>query len=90
LEKDYKTLEFLNKLSFEQYPHYKFSLPSEEEIRMVITGETPDAGSLSMTRSEVIDFFLKNRKSKIGVPEKVIEVLDRKTSSHNNGLKWKY
>nr|CAG8480222.1 11886_t:CDS:2 [Entrophospora candida] len=88
-EKDCETIEFLNELSFEKHPHYKFSLPSEEEIRMVITGETPDAGSLSMSKSEVVDFFLKNRKSKIGVPEKVLEVLDRKTSSLNGGLKWK-
>ena len=56
---------------------------------MVITGETPDAGSLSMSKSEIVNFFLKNRKSKIGIPEKVMEVLVRKTTTHDDGLRWK-
>ncbi|CAG8653964.1 7404_t:CDS:2 [Acaulospora morrowiae] len=72
-------LELLKNISYENYPFSRFNLPSEEEIRKVVTGETPDAGSMSMTQQEVVDFFMKDRKGKIGVREKVLEVLNRKT-----------
>jgi len=83
-------LNLLNIRSFENYPYSRFSLPTEEEIRKVVTGETPDAGSVSMTQQEIVDFFLKDRKSKIGVREKVLEVLNRKTTQIDDqeGLKW--
>ncbi|CAG8492481.1 1491_t:CDS:1, partial [Funneliformis caledonium] len=83
-------LNLLNIRSFENYPYSRFALPTEEEIRKVVTGETPDAGSVSMTQQEIVDFFLKDRKSKIGVREKVMEVLNRKTTQIDNheGLKW--
>src|SRR5204863_6793088 len=83
-------LNLLNIRSFENYPYSRFALPTEEEIRKVVTGETPDAGSVSMTKKEIIDFFLKDRKAKIGVREKVSEVLNRKTTQIDGqeGLKW--
>ena len=83
-------MNLLNIISFENYPYSKFALPTEEEIRKVVTGETPDAGSVSMTQQEVVDFFLKDRKGKIGVREKVLEVLNRKTTQivGQEGLKW--
>jgi 3-hydroxyisobutyryl-CoA hydrolase len=83
-------LNLLNIRSFENYPYSRFALPTEEEIRKVVTGETPDAGSVSMTKQEIVDFFLKDRKAKIGVREKVSEVLDRKTTQIDGqeGLKW--
>jgi 3-hydroxyisobutyryl-CoA hydrolase len=76
--------------SFENYPYSRFALPTEEEIQKVVTGETPDAGSVSMTQQEIVDFFLKDRKAKIGVREKVLEVLNRKTTQIDGqeGLKW--
>ncbi|GBB93781.1 hypothetical protein RclHR1_02230007 [Rhizophagus clarus] len=83
-------LNLLNIRSFENYPYSRFALPTEEEIQKVVTGETPDAGSVSMTQQEVVDFFLKDRKAKIGVREKVLEVLNRKTTQIDGqeGLKW--
>ncbi|CAG8443405.1 2026_t:CDS:2 [Acaulospora colombiana] len=83
-------LKLLNSISFENYPFSRFNLPSEEEICKVVTGETPDAGSMSMSQQEVVDFFLKDRKGKIGVREKVLEVLDRKTTvkGDQEGLTW--
>ncbi|RIA84752.1 ClpP/crotonase-like domain-containing protein [Glomus cerebriforme] len=83
-------LNLLNKRSFENYPYSRFALPTEEEIRRVVTGETPDAGSVSMTQQEIVDYFLKDRKGKIGVREKVLEVLNRKTAQIDGqeGLKW--
>lgn len=80
-----RELELLTNISYENYPSCKFNLPSEEEIRKVVTGETPDAGSLSMTKDDVVDFFRKDRKGKIGVREKVLEVLSRKTKTDRNG-----
>lgn len=43
-----------------------------------------------MTQQEIVDFFLKDRKAKIGVREKVLEVLNRKTTriDGQEGLKW--
>ncbi|CAG8548710.1 7782_t:CDS:2, partial [Scutellospora calospora] len=86
---DTQELELLNIRSFENYPYSRFSLPSEEEIRKV-TGETPDSGSMSMSKDDIVDFFFKDRNFKIGVREKVLEVLNRKTTSSEGqeGLKW--
>ncbi|CAG8518807.1 10762_t:CDS:2 [Diversispora eburnea] len=82
-------LKLLTNISYENYPFSKFNLPSEEEIRKVVTGETPEAGSLSMTKNDVLNFFIKDRRGKIGVREKVIEVLNRKTKGdESNELNW--
>ncbi|CAG8550808.1 13624_t:CDS:2, partial [Cetraspora pellucida] len=83
-------LELLNIRSFENYPFSRFSLPSEEEIRRVVTGEMPDSGSMNRSKEDVVDFFLKDRKFKIGVRKKVLEVLNRKTIllGGQEGLGW--
>ncbi|RIB09845.1 3-hydroxyisobutyryl-coenzyme A hydrolase [Gigaspora rosea] len=76
-------LELLNIRSFENYPFSRFSLPSEEEIRRVVTGE-------NMSKEDIVEFFLKDRKFKIGVREKVLEVLNRKAIllGGQEGLGW--
>ena len=84
-------LNLLKPRSFQRYPFTQFGLPSEEEIEKVVTGENRNVGSLAMTREEVVDFFLKDRRGKIGVREKVISMLDRKTGNMNDGtdsLRW--
>ncbi|KAJ1949882.1 3-hydroxyisobutyryl-CoA hydrolase [Linderina macrospora] len=63
---------------FKEYPH-QFGLPSEADVRAVVRGEDPQAGSLGMTREQVIQFFEIQRQNKIGVKEKVAWVLDCKT-----------
>jgi len=86
-----KILNFLNLKSFENYPYARFGLPTEEDIRRLVTGELPDAGAMGMTEEEVIDFFLKENRGKIGTREKVSEVLRRKTVEiGNRALKWVY
>ncbi|RHZ71436.1 hypothetical protein Glove_258g41 [Diversispora epigaea] len=81
-------LKLLANISYETYPFSKFNLPSEEEIRKVVTGESPEAGSLSMTKNDVVHFFNENRRGKIGVTEKVLEVLNRKTDIKGDELNW--
>ena len=86
-----KILNFLNLKSFENYSYTRFGLPTEEDIRKLVTGELPDAGAMGMTEEEVIDFFLKENRGKIGTREKVSEVLRRKTVEiGNRALKWVY
>ncbi|CAG8528864.1 9800_t:CDS:2 [Ambispora gerdemannii] len=81
-------LNLLNPRTFLQYPHAKFGLPTESDIKKVVTGQNRDVGPLAMTKKEIVDFFLKDRKGKIGTREKVIEVLDRKTRSANDGSEY--
>ncbi|KAL0083547.1 ClpP/crotonase-like domain-containing protein [Phycomyces blakesleeanus] len=87
-------LNLLSTKDFKQYPHRKFVLPSEEEIKRVVTGEAPDVGNYALSRDEVVEYFLKDRRSKQGVKQKVTEVLDRKTRILGKGdsknLKWSY
>ncbi|KAI8060965.1 ClpP/crotonase-like domain-containing protein [Gongronella butleri] len=84
------TLNLLNKKDFKQYPHRKYMLPSEEEIKRVVTGEAPDVGNYALTKQEVLDHILRDRKGKQGVKQKVTEVLDRKTKEDGQTLKWVY
>ncbi|KAI9260800.1 ClpP/crotonase-like domain-containing protein [Sporodiniella umbellata] len=87
-------LNLLNKRDFKEYPHRKFCLPSEQDIMRVVTGETPDVGNYALNRQEVVEYFLRDRKGKQGVKEKVLEVLDRKTKENekdsDKSLKWVY
>ncbi|CAG8502230.1 5742_t:CDS:2 [Paraglomus occultum] len=84
-----KILNFLNLKSFENYPYARFGLPTEDDIRKLVTGELPDAGAIGMTEEEIVDFFLKENRGKIGTREKVSEVLRRKTVEiGSRALKW--
>ncbi|KAI9015239.1 ClpP/crotonase-like domain-containing protein [Phycomyces nitens] len=87
-------LGLLTTKDFKQYPHRKFMLPSESDIKRVVTGEAPDVGNYALNREEVIEYFLKDRRNKQGVKQKVAEVLDRKTRILGKGdsksLKWSY
>lgn len=69
-------------------------LPSEDEIKAVVTGEVPSVGQYALNEKEVIDFFLRERDNKQGVEQKVAEVLQRKTKviskDEHDSLKWQY
>ncbi|KAG9306831.1 hypothetical protein G9A89_005732 [Geosiphon pyriformis] len=84
------SLNLLNPRSYERYPFAQFALPSEEEVKKVVTGENRDVGSLALTKPEVLDFFLKDRNGKIGVREKILEILARKTRTlgGSDSLQW--
>ncbi|OLL22224.1 3-hydroxyisobutyryl-CoA hydrolase, mitochondrial [Neolecta irregularis DAH-3] len=75
--------ERLNRqINYEQYPHAEYGLPTEEEIRKVITGQDPDAGASAFTANDVVEFFQRRKNGKTGVREKVLDIVGRK--GHKN------
>lgn len=75
---------------YSQYPHAHFALPSEKLIGRVVRGDTPDSGSFALSKDEVLDWFEREWNGKIGVKEKVREVLQRRTKTMQDGtLQWK-
>lgn len=86
-------LELLSSRDYKKYPHRKFMLPSEQDIKRVVTGEAADVGNYALNRQQVIDHLLRERHGKQGVKQKVSEVLDRKTTEskkEDESLKWVY
>jgi 3-hydroxyisobutyryl-CoA hydrolase len=87
-------LEMLTSRDYKNYPHRKYMLPSEEDIKRVVTGEAADVGNYALNRQQIVDHLLRERQGKQGVKQKVIEVLDRKTienqKDENKSLKWVY
>ncbi|KAI9500411.1 ClpP/crotonase-like domain-containing protein, partial [Coemansia spiralis] len=74
---------------FMEYPH-RFGLPTEGEIKAVVRGESPQSGSMALTREEVMQFFARECSGKIGVGKKVGWVLDRRTRERPDSyaLEW--
>ncbi|KAF8925618.1 hypothetical protein BGZ58_000644 [Dissophora ornata] len=84
-----KPLSLSNTVSWREYPYRRYGLPSENDIRMIVTGEAQGSGPLQLTADEVADVCVKKSGGKIGVREKVLEVLSRKvTKGHEGELKW--
>ncbi|KAK3810884.1 MAG: ClpP/crotonase-like domain-containing protein [Benniella sp.] len=72
-----------------EYPFRRYGLPSEDEIRQIVTGEAQGSGPLQLTVEEVADVCVKKSGGKIGVREKVLDVLSRKvTKGFGDELKW--
>ncbi|KAI9491730.1 ClpP/crotonase-like domain-containing protein [Zychaea mexicana] len=92
-------LTFLSNLDMRQYPYARYALPSENEVRLSITGEgsefQPQEGNTNSgrlkTKAEVMDWFVKGSRGKRGVREKIQDILDRKTVLAEDGstLIWK-
>lgn len=77
--------------AYKAYPHARFSLPSEDEIRMFVTGEARGSGDHALNRSDLIGKVSATRAGKVGVREKVDEVIRRKCIVGDDGyLKWRY
>ncbi|KAI5287659.1 hypothetical protein KEM54_005840, partial [Ascosphaera aggregata] len=69
-------------VDYDEYPHKRFALPSEEDIKKVVI-ET------DLTKEEIVKHFWNARARKPGVRNKVAEVLDRKTTAGVRGrLEW--
>ncbi|KAI9331143.1 ClpP/crotonase-like domain-containing protein [Pilaira anomala] len=87
-------LELLSNRDFKMYPHRKYMLPSEEDIKRVVTGESADVGNYALNRQQVIEHLVRERHGKQGLKQKVLEVLDRKTienqKDEDKSLKWVY
>ncbi|KAJ7481175.1 3-hydroxyisobutyryl-CoA hydrolase [Mycena galericulata] len=73
----------------------RFGLPTENEIRDVITGADPASGDMGYTVEDLLEYYQDSRAGKIGVGEKVLEVVRRKTEVVDNEdgnfvwLRWK-
>ncbi|KAJ1782941.1 3-hydroxyisobutyryl-CoA hydrolase, partial [Coemansia sp. RSA 2399] len=78
-----------NGVTFTEYPH-KFGLPTEADVRALISGENPQAGDYMLTREEVLNYFEREYIGKIGVSQKVSWVLGCKTrmKDDSEALEW--
>ena len=72
----------------------KYTLPSEEEIGTVVLGSHATGGGLGVRIDELLARFAELRPGKMGVKEKVIEVVQRRcvVTDNRDGnrvwLKW--
>lgn len=62
---------FRNEQDYHLHPFRRYGLPSEKEIFETIASERLH------TATEAVDWFVKNRKDKFGVRQKVIDVFNR-------------
>ncbi|CAM0143225.1 unnamed protein product [Umbelopsis sp. WA50703] len=86
-----RQLDLLSSKDFKQYPYRRYGLPSEEDIRRVVTGDAADAIlSQPTTSNDIVDWFVREQHGKFGVEQKVREVLDRKTKLEGDVLRWIY
>ncbi|KAG0356182.1 hypothetical protein BGZ54_000814 [Gamsiella multidivaricata] len=84
-----KPLSLSSTATWKEYPYKRYGLTSEDEIRKIVTGEAQGSGPLQLTAEEVADVCVKKSGGKIGVREKVLEVLSRKVTKGTEGeLKW--
>ncbi|KAJ7749541.1 3-hydroxyisobutyryl-CoA hydrolase [Mycena maculata] len=73
----------------------RYTLPTEDDIRDVITGADPNSGDMGYTLDDLLEYYHDSRAGKIGVDEKVLEVVRRKTTVVDNEdgnfvwLRWK-
>jgi 3-hydroxyisobutyryl-CoA hydrolase len=78
-------------LDLRQYPYSRFSLPTEKEVRLAVTGEGPEfriEGRLK-EKDEIISWFKNGHKGKWGVEEKVQDIINRKTvATEEEGRVW--
>ena len=74
-------------MDYTRYPHWWVGLPSEEEIRGKV--EEEERKAKNWKRDEVVAWFVDTRRGKVGVREKVVEVLGRKTAEvKGGGIRW--
>ncbi|KAI8328492.1 ClpP/crotonase-like domain-containing protein [Chlamydoabsidia padenii] len=72
------SLNLPSDLDLHTYSYSRFSLPTEEDVHLAVTGQG-SFGPLETTQ-EVIQWFEKGHKNKAGVKEKVTDILERKTT----------
>lgn len=91
LEPSPNPLSLPSKLDLRKYPYARFALPSQEEVRLAVTGEGPEFKMEGRLKEldEIVTWFVNGHKNKWGVKEKVLDILNRKTKSTSEGLVWK-
>ncbi|KAI8098371.1 ClpP/crotonase-like domain-containing protein [Gilbertella persicaria] len=85
------TLSLPIQLDLKKYPYARFALPTEEEVRLAITGEGAEFITEGRLKDdeEILFWFTKGHKGKWGVREKVLDILDRKTRlTSDQGRVW--
>ncbi|KAG5636410.1 hypothetical protein H0H81_008150 [Sphagnurus paluster] len=75
----------------------KYALPTEDEIGAMVRGSHTAGGATGVSLDELVSSFNNIRQGKVGVKEKVLEVVRRKCEIKDNGgdgnfvwLKWKH
>ncbi|KAH6918437.1 3-hydroxyisobutyryl-coenzyme A hydrolase isoform 1 [Coprinopsis sp. MPI-PUGE-AT-0042] len=70
--------------AFADSKHLKYALPTEAEIGAYVRGSHASSGDFGCTAEDVTSFFEKARSGKVGVREKVAEVVQRKCEVIDN------
>jgi 3-hydroxyisobutyryl-CoA hydrolase len=83
--RDKPTLELLTQANYDEYPYAHFGVPTEDQVEKKVSLGT-------LTRTQVVDAFVKERGQKQGVKEIVEEILARKTTGgpRTAVAKWVY
>lgn len=66
----------------------RFALPTEATIQGAIQGSLPGSGSFALTPQELITSFEGRYGQKLGLRQKIEEVINRKCQVENGYLKW--
>ncbi|KAJ5897998.1 3-hydroxyisobutyryl-CoA hydrolase [Penicillium tannophilum] len=74
-------LELLNNTKYRNYPHQRFTLPTEQDIEQVVRNNR-------MSKTKTVKHFVEQWNQKEGVAEKVYSVLAERTQDGENGLTW--
>ncbi|EIN07093.1 3-hydroxyisobutyryl-CoA hydrolase [Punctularia strigosozonata HHB-11173 SS5] len=79
--------DFLDRTT-ERHPG-RFALPSEEEIEKAVVGDHETSGDMAVTLDELVENFATLRPGKVGVSEKILEVVQRRCRVSDDGyLEW--
>ncbi|RDW88639.1 3-hydroxyisobutyryl-CoA hydrolase [Coleophoma cylindrospora] len=76
-----KRLQLLNDIDYSEYPHAKFSIPTEKDVEKIVLAGAKD-------RHAVVQHFVQQRDGKQGIKEVVHEILQRRTKKENGTLSW--
>lgn len=78
-------LQVLNteeKAQYKDYPYASIGLPRERDVEKFISTNS------QLKRTDIVEYFLGQTEAKMGVREKVEEILDRKTETTSKGTRW--
>lgn len=69
----------------------RYALPMEDEIKQLVVGNHKTSGGTTITQAELIQHLETLRRGKMGIREKVNEVVARRCVEHvdkESGAKW--
>lgn len=67
--------------SFTQYPHVGIGLPTEAEVKSLLAVS-------KLVERDVVRWFIGARSGKLGVEQKVLDIIKRKTKTVEGFVKW--